>query len=162
MTTKIKSPSLLSLLGGALAALFLAVPAAYAQTSAISSFTIQVSGTASALTTGLSETVAFSGPVVVSATVVTDPVLGPIAMVSVDGRGVIGTGNNTKTTYVNTCQANLTRPFGPTDKVQTTFAFFQDAPGAYMAAKTGVLTLSLVYNTVTMALTSVVGTVGTL
>ena len=162
MTIKIQSPLFLSLLGGALAALYLAVPAAYAQTSVVSSFKIQVSGTASSVKTGLPETVAFSGPVVVTATVATDPALGPIAVVAIDGRGVIGTGNKTKTTYINSLQANLTRPFGPTDQVQTTFAFFQNTAGGYMNSKTGLLTLSLTYNTTTMALTNVTATVGTL
>jgi len=151
-----------SLFGGALAALFVAARPAYAQTSAVSTFTIQVSGTAAAVKTGLPETVTFSGPVVVTATVVTDPALGPIAVVSVDGRGVIGTGNKTKTTYINSCQANLMRPFGPTDQVQTTFAFFQNTAGGYMNSKTGLLTLNLTYNTTTMALTNVTASVGTL
>jgi hypothetical protein len=151
-------PIALSFLLGVLVA---AAPA-QAQTSATSSFTIQVSGTASAVKTGLNETVAFSGPLIVIATVVNDPTLGPTVALFVDGRGVVGTGNKTKTTYANTCIANLTRPFGPTDAVQTTFAFFQDAPGGYMSAKTGLLTLNLTYDTTTQALTNVTAGVGTM
>jgi hypothetical protein len=144
----------------AAALVFVARPA-QAQT-VTSTFTIQVSGTASSVKTGLPETVMFSGAVVVTATVVTDPALPPGVVVSVDGTGVTGTGNKTKTVYVNTCQANLTRLFGPTDTIQTTFAFFQDAAGGYMSAKTGVLTLNLTYDTATMALTNVTGSVGTM
>jgi hypothetical protein len=161
MTNSIASrlPIVLSVvLGG----LLLATAPAYAQTSAVSSFTIQVSGTASAVKTGLSETVAFSGPLVVTANVVTDPALGPTVSVFVDGRGVTGSGNKTKTAYANTLVANLTRPFGPTDTIQTTFAFFQDTAGGYLAAKTGLLTLNLSYDTTTMALTNVTASVGTM
>jgi len=142
--------------------LVLAAAPANAQTSTVSSFTIQVSGTASAVKTGLSETVMFAGPLVVNATVTTDPALGPTVALFVDGRGVAGTGNKTKTAYANTCVATLTRPFGPTDAIQTTFAFFQDTAGGYMNAKTGLLTLNLTYDTTTMALTNVTASVGTM
>jgi hypothetical protein len=161
MTNPIASrfPIALSLvLGGVL---FAAAPA-HAQSTAVSSFTIQVSGTAAAVKTGLSETVAFSGPLVVIATVSSDPALGPTVAVFVDGTGVTGSGNKTKTAYANTLVANLTRPFGPTDTIQTTFAFFQDTPGGYLAAKTGLLTLNLSYDTTTMALTNVTASVGTM
>jgi hypothetical protein len=161
MTDPIASrlPIALSLVLGGL--LFPAAPA-YAQSIAVSSFTIQVSGTAAAVKTGLSETVAFSGPLVVTASVVTDPALGPTVAVFVDGRGVTGSGNKTRTAYANTCVANLTRPFRPTDTIRTTFAFFQDTPGGHLNAKTGLLTLNLSYDTTTMALTNVTASVGTM
>ncbi|MFL5311032.1 MAG: hypothetical protein ACJ79H_11325 [Myxococcales bacterium] len=149
----------LSLVGGIVGALLFAAPAAWAQTT-VSTFTIQVSGTAPAVKTGLPETVAFSGPVVITSTVVTDPTLPPGAVVQIDGRGVIGTGNKTGTTYKNELEANLTRPFAATDTVNTTFAFFKDAVGSYLASKTGLLTLNLTYDTTTMALTNVTGTIG--
>jgi hypothetical protein len=152
---------ILKFLGGAVGALLLAAPAARAQAT-VSTFTIQVAGNASSVKTGLPETVKFSGPVVITATVVTDPVLGPGVVVQVDGRGVIGTGQKTGTVYKNECEANLTRPFGPTDTINTTFAFFQDAPGSYMNSKTGLLTLNLTYDTTTMALTNATGTIATL
>ena len=141
--------------------LFAAAPA-HGQAVSTSSFTIQVSGTASAVKTGLSETVQFAGPLIVTATVVNDPTLGPTVAIWVDGRGVTGSGNKTKTAYANTCVANLTRPFGPTDVIQTTFAFYQDVPGGFMNAKTGLLTLNLTYNTTTQALTNVTASVGTM
>ena len=141
--------------------LFAAAPA-YAQAVSTSSFTLQISGTASAVKTGLSETVQFSGPLIVTATVVNDPTLGPTVAIWVDGRGVAGSGTKTKTAYANTCVANLTRPFGPTDVIQTTFAFFQNVPGGFMNAKTGLLTLNLTYNTTTQALTNVTASVGTM
>ena len=144
------------LLGGLLAAL-----PAQAQTSTVSSFTLPVSGNASSVKTGLAETVMFSGSVIVTATVVTDPALGPTVVVFIDGRGVTGTGKQTNTAYANTCVANLTRPFGPSDVIQTTFAFFQNAPGGYLSSKTGLLTLNLTYNTTTMALTNVTASIGT-
>ena len=164
---------------GVLGALLLAVPAAKAQTT-VSTFTIQVSGTASAAKTGLPETVKFSGPVVITTTVVTDPAastpdattsaLPPSVVVSVDGRGVTGVGQKSGTTYKNECEANLTRLFGATDTVELTFAFFAapaasapaDAVGLYLTSKTGVLTLNLTYDTSTTALTGVTAAVGTL
>ena len=145
-----------------LAGLLFAARPALGQAVSTSSFTIQISGTASAVKTGLAETVMFSGPLIVTATVVNDPTLGPTVALWVDGRGVTGTGNKTKTAYANTCVANLTRPFGATDTVQTTFAFYQDTAGGFMSAKTGLLTLNLTYNTTTQALTNVTASVGTM
>src|SRR3989440_7126193 len=153
--------TILSLLGGVVGALLLAAPAASAQ-STVSTFTLQVAGTASSLKTGLPETVKFAGPVVITATVVTDPTLPPGVVVAIDGRGVVGTGQKTGKTYKNEAEANLTRPFGPTDTINTTFAFFEDVPGSYINSKTGLLTLNLTYDTTTMALTNATGSVGTL
>jgi hypothetical protein len=167
-----------SLLCGAVAALLLAPSGALAQTT-VSTFTIQVSGTANANRTGLPETVNFSGPVVITATVVTDPAastptagttaLPPAVYVQIDGRGVVGTGNKTGTIYKNECEAQLTRLFSTTDAVETTFAFFKDATAgtaaaatAYLQSKTGVLDLNLTYDPATMALTNATGTLGTL
>ena len=166
-----------SLLCGALAALLLAPSAALAQTT-VSTFTIQVSGNASQVKTGLGETVVFSGPVVITATVVTDPAastptagttaLPPAVYVQIDGRGVVGKGQKTGAIYKNECEPTLTRLFATTDAVETTFAFFKDAaPGAaiatsYAQSKTGVLSLSLTYDAVTMALTNATGAIGTL
>jgi len=168
-----------SLLCGALLASLLAPPAAVAQTT-VSTFTIQVSGTAPAARTGLPETVAFSGPLTITTTVVTDPststatdttsVLPPSVVVSVDGRSVTGVGQMTGTVYKNECEANLTRHFAGTDTVRLTFAFFTappstapaDAVGGYLTSKTGLLTLNLTYDTTSMALTNVTASVGTL
>ena len=134
---------------------------AYAQTT-VSTFTVQVSATLPALQTGLSESVTFSGPLRVKATVVTDPALPAGVVVLVDGRGVIGKGVTTGATYNNTAFANLSRRFAATDTVKTTFAFFAAGPGSHLRAKTALLTLNLTYNTTTMALTSVTSTLGTL
>lgn len=153
--------TVLSFLTGILGAAFLLVRPAHAQAT-VSTFTIQVSGTASPQKTGLSETVDFSGPVVVTATVVTDPVLPPGVVVSIDGRGVKGTGSKTGTVYNNMAVAHLSRLFAATDTIRTTFAFFADVAGSYMQSKTGLLTLNLTYNTTTMALINVTGSVGTL
>ena len=128
----------------------------------VSSVTLQVSGSAPALKTGLSEAITFSGPLVVTSTVVNDPTMGPSVVVSLDGRGVKGTGSTTGTVYFNECEANLSRPFAATDAIKTTFAFFEDKPGAYLNAKTGLMTLNLTYDTATMKLTKVTGSVSTL
>ena len=160
----------LSLMSGVLGSLFIVVGPIQAQTTAaavspvttVSTFTIQVSGTASALKTGLTEAINFSGPLVVTATVSTDPTLGPGAVVSVDGRDVTGVGARTGTVYVNECEANLTRRFAATDVIKMTFAFFENAQGSYMKSKTGLLTLNLTYDTTKMTLTNVTASVGTL
>ncbi|HET7788205.1 MAG TPA: hypothetical protein VFL36_19695 [Myxococcales bacterium] len=171
--------ALSSVLRGAIAALLLAAPPALAQTT-VSTFTIQVSGTASSVKTGLPETVKFSGPVVITTTVVTDPssptptatttLLPPSVEVSIDGRGVTGVGQKTGTIYNNECEARLTRLFSATDTISLTFAFYPappptaaaDAVGAYMSSKTGLLTLNLTYDTATTALTGVTASLGTL
>lgn len=157
---------ILSLLNGVLGLVFIAVCPAYAQTSAsltpiVSTSTVQVS-TASAVAAS-TETVTFSGPVVVTATVVTDPTQGPTTLVvAIDGRGLKGIGTKTGIVYLNECEANLTRPFAGTDVIETTFAYFEDAPGSYLKAKTGLLTLNMTYNTTTKTLSKVTASVSTL
>ncbi len=166
-----------TLLCGALAALLLAPTSALAQTT-VSTYTIQVSGNASSVKTGLPETVKFAGPVVITATVVTDPAastptagttaLPPAVYVSIDGTGVVGTGAKTGAIYKNFCIATLTRLFSTTDAIETTFAFFKDAAAgsaiaaSYAQSKTGLLDLALTYDPATMALTNATGTLGTL
>ena len=160
---------------GVLASLFLAVPPAHAQTadpagvsesaaltSTTSTATFKVAGTALATKTGLGEAVTFSGSIVVTATVVTDPALPTGVAVYIDGRGVMGIGNNTGTVYLNECEANLTRLFAAKDVIGLTFTFFEDKPGSYLKAKTGLATITLTYDTVTMKLTGASGSVGTL
>ncbi len=124
--------------------------------------TIKVSGSASALRTGLPETVTFSGNIVIDATVVTDPALPTGVTLFVDGKGIRGVGNETGTVYINSCEANLTRLFRPTDKITLTFAFFEDKPGSFLKSKTGVVTITLTYDEATRKLTRATGAVGTL
>jgi hypothetical protein len=124
--------------------------------------TIRVSGSASAARTGLPETVTFSGDIVIYASVVTDPAVPTGVTLFVDGKGVRGTGNATGTVYINSCEANLTRLFRPTDKVVVTFAFFEDKPGSFLKSKTGVLTINLTYDEATRKLKGATGSVGTL
>ena len=157
---------LLSLLSGVLGSLFIAVGPAHAQAT-ISTLTIQVPGTAPTVSTAATAStvpagaVTFAGPLVVTATVVPDPALGPGVAVFIDGRGVKGTDNKTGIVYLNECEANLTRPFTATDVIKTTFAYFEDKPGSYLNSKTGLLTLNLTYNTTTMVLTKVTASFST-
>ena len=152
-----------------LAVLFLVVAPTQAQESApagvdvtTSQATIQVGGSATALKTGLPESVTFSGNIVIHATVVTDPALPTGVTLFVDGKGVRGVGNETGTVYVNSCEANLTRLFRPTDKITLTFAFFEEKTGAFLKSKTGVLTINLTWDEKTRKLTRATGVVGTL
>jgi|GEM_PF-5419232 len=136
--------------------------AAVSQVSVSSTITVQISGSASTQKTGLAEPITFSGPLVVTSVVSTDPALGPGAVVSIDGHGIKGTGSKSGKVYVTECEANLTRRFAGTDSIKMTFPFFEDAPGSYMNAKTGLLTLTLTYNLKTMLLTKVTASAGTL
>jgi hypothetical protein len=136
--------------------------AAAAVTVTTSQATIQVSGSAPALRTGLPETVTFSGNIAINAIVVTDPGLPTGVTLYVDGKGVRGVGDETGTVYVNSCEANLTRLFRPTDRITLTFAFFEDKPGAFRKSKTGVVTITLTYDEATKKLTRATGVVGTL
>lgn len=153
--------ALLALAGGLLAAVFLPVRAAQAQAT-VSTFTAQVSGSALPAATGLSEVVLFVGTVLVTTTVVTDPALPTGVVVSIDGRGLKGTGATTGKQYNNMAVANVTRLFAATDTIKTTFAFFENVAGSHLRAKWALLTLNLTYNTTTMGLTNVTGSVGTL
>jgi hypothetical protein len=162
MTTKRRLAGIviISFMSGVFGSL-IAVRPAHAQ-SAVSTFTIQVTGTAPAAKTGLSEAVTFAGPVRVTASVENDPALGPRVIVAIDGRGMKGTGNKSGTIYLNECEADLTRPFVAKDVIHLTFAFFEDAPGSYMKSKTALLTLTLTYNIMTMKLAKVNGSAGSL
>jgi hypothetical protein len=135
---------------------------AVAVTATTSEATIQVGGSATALKTGLSESVTFSGSVVISATVVTDPALPTGVILFVDGKGIRGAGNETGTVYVNSFEANVTRLFRPADKITLTFAFFEEKAGSFLKSKTGVLTITLTYDEKTRKLTGATGVVGTL
>ena len=131
-------------------------------TAKTSQATIEVSGSATALKTGLSEGVTFSGKVAISATVVTDPALPTGVTLFVDGKGIRGVGNETGTVYVNSFEANVTRLFRPTDKITLTFAFFEEKSDSILKSKTGVLTITLTYDEKTRTLTGATGVVGTL
>ncbi len=131
-------------------------------TATPSQATIKVSGSATAVRTGLPETVTFSGDVVINATVVTDPALPTGVTLFVDGKGVRGIGNETGTVYINSFEAHVSRLFRPTDKITLTFAFFEDKPGSFLKSKTGVVTINLTYDEATRKLTGATGTLGTL
>src|SRR5438128_9466083 len=149
----------LSLLFGCL---FVAAGPASAQTTAnaTSTFSAQTSGTVGTPQTsvvaraGTPEAIACTGAVKIVTTAVTDPSLPPGVVVSVDTRGLSCVGQTSKVAYVNSGQANLTRLLVATDVVKTTFAIYPSTAGGYMNARTGMVTLTLNYNTTTGALTS--------
>jgi hypothetical protein len=93
---------------------------------------------------------------------VTDPAVPTGVTLFVDGKGVRGVGNETGTVYINSCEANVTRLFRPTDKVTLTFAFFEDKSGSFLKSKTGVVTITLTYDEKTRKLTRATGVIGTL
>lgn len=153
--------AIVCLLVGVMGFPFIAVGPVYAQTATVSTSTIQVSGTVSAQKTGLGEDVTFSGPLMMTTKVLTDPVRPTIVFVSINGLGIKGIGNKTGTVYLNECEASLHRRFGARDVIRTTFAFFAKAPRSYLTSKTGLLTLNLNYNKTTRRLTKATASVST-
>ncbi|HEY2029375.1 MAG TPA: hypothetical protein VGH20_09215 [Myxococcales bacterium] len=145
-------------------AMVLCAGAARAQT-AVSSFTVPVSGTANPLPVATStaataqEPVAVSGNVILTAAAVTDPVLPPGVALTVDGNRLKGVGTKTGAAYRLECEAVLTRPLNATDTVQVTFALFKDVPNGHLAAQSAMLSLNLTYDTVKMALTQANGSI---
>ncbi|MFL5312617.1 MAG: hypothetical protein ACJ79H_19455 [Myxococcales bacterium] len=142
-------------LGAVLGWLFFAAPA-HAQ--AISTFTVQASGSVTTPT----ETVNFSGPIQITATVVNDPAGGPASsVVGVDARQLVATGATSGARFINSGQAQLTRVFGATDSIQTTFAFYPAGPGGFLNTRTALATLNLSYNVTTQALTGATASIST-
>ena len=140
---------------GCMLGLLLAAPA-HAQ--AISSYTVQASGSV----TIPAETVNFSGPIQITATVVNDPAGGPpTSVVSIDARQLVATGATSGTVFVNSGQAHLTRPLAATDTIATTFAFFPSGPGGFLKTRTALATLNLTYNLTTQALTGATASIST-
>jgi len=78
----------------------------------------------------------------------------------VDTRGLSCVGQSTKTTYLNSGQANLTRLLVASDVVQMTFAMYPNTAGGYLKARTGMATLNLSYDTTTGALTAASASIG--
>jgi hypothetical protein len=160
-----------------LAVLFLAVAPTRAQEAApeaaaaepvgvnvtASEATIQVSGSTTATRTGLASTekVAFSGDVAINASVVTDPALPTGVTLFINGKGLRGAGES-GTVYITSFEANVTRLFRAKDTLTLTFAYFEEKPGSFLDAKTGVVTINLTYDEATRTLTGATGVVGTL
>lgn len=127
---------------GFAAALLLAAPAARAQ-DAFSSFTTQVSGTVA----GASEKVSCSGPVRFSVLFQTDPGAEPNAIVTVDTQGLNCVGVSSKTAYLNTGHAILTRVLSDNDATDTSIAIYPDVANGILKARTAVLSLKMAYDT---------------
>jgi hypothetical protein len=144
-----------------LGCLLLAAGPAFAQT-ATSSFILTVSGTVGTALPSLNgpELINCTGPVKIATAAVTDPVLPPGVVVTVDVRGLSCVGQTTGATYINTGLTNLTRLLLPTDVVKTTFAIYPNTAGGYMNARTAMVTLDLAYDTITGALTSASAAIG--
>jgi hypothetical protein len=91
---------------------------------------------------------------------VNDPALPPQVVVSVDTTSLSCVGMTTKAVYLNSGQANLTRPLVASDTIQTTFAVYPNTAGGYMNARTAMVTLKLTFDTTTGALTSASASIG--
>jgi hypothetical protein len=132
---------------GLAVALLLAAPAARAQ-EADSTFTTHVSGTI----VGAPENVRCSGPVKLSVMVQYDPVAPTNAIVTVDTQDLKCRGVKTRTPYVNSGHAILTRHLLPTDVTETSIAVYPDTSDGHMNARSALLSLKLSYNVANGAL----------
>jgi hypothetical protein len=142
-------------IAGLLGCLLFCAPA-HAQ--AANTFTVQASGTV----TTPAEAVAFSGPIQISSTIVTDAAGGPpTSVVNIDARQLSALGATTGTVFLNSGQANLTRPLVASDVIQTTLSFFPGGPGGFLKPKTAVLNLTLTYDLLTGALTAATASIAT-
>lgn len=106
------------------------------------------------------KTVAFSGNVAINASVVTDPALPTGVSLFVDCKGLRGT-DGRRTAYITSCEANVTRLFRLKDTITLTFAYYEDKPGGFLNAKTGVMTLNLTYDEASKRLSGASGAVTT-
>ena len=166
-TRRSLSTVVLSLVGGAVAGLLLAATPAHAQATASSTYSVPVAGTlgtpatagAKTVAPGGPETVTCTGPLKLSAVAVKDPIMPPSVVFSFDARALSCVGQTSKIAYINSGQANLTRPLVANDVVETTFAYYQDVAGGYLKARTAVATLNVSYDTTTGAITSASGTI---
>jgi len=159
----------LSLVGAAVGGLLLTATPAHAQATASSSYTVAVSGTLGTTTktgaaspgTGATapEAVSCTGPLKLSAVTVRDPIMPPSVVFSFDSRGLSCVGQTSKIAYLNSGQANLTRPLVANDVVETTFAYYQNVAGGYLKARTAVATLNVFYDTTIGAITSASGAI---
>jgi len=156
----------LSLVGAAVGGLLLTATPAHAQATASSTYTVPVSGTLGTLIApgagvppGSPEAVSCTGPLKISAVVVRDPVMPPSVVFSFDARGLSCVGQISKIAYINSGQANLTRPLVANDVVETTFAYYQNVAGGYLKARTAVATLNVFYDTTIGAITSASGAI---
>ena len=171
--TKATSARLLVALPMLLGCLFLAAGPAFAQ-SASSTFTTTSSGTVGTPTASTStasagdfgtatkapEAISCSGSVKLGSVAVNDPLLPPQVVVSVDTRSLSCVGQSTKTVYLNSGQANLTRPLVASDVIKTTFAVYPNTADGYTHARTAMVTLNLTFDTTTGALTGASASIG--
>src|SRR6266478_3539638 len=168
-TRRFLSAAVLWLVGGAVGGLLLAATPAHAQATASSTYTVPVSGKLGTpapagtrtVAPGGQEAVTCTGALKLSAVAVKDPVMPPSVVFSFDSRGLSCVGQTSKIAYLNSGQANLTRPLVANDVVETTFAYYQDVAGGYLKAQTAVAKLSVSYDTTTGAITSASGTIST-
>jgi hypothetical protein len=130
------------LLPSLLAVLFCAAPAARADSTAFSSFTVPVSGTL----TGGAENVNCKGPVRLSVMAQKDASTPHAsAIVTVDTTALSCTGASSKMAYDNTGHSILTRILTATDKLEASIAVFPRHETGHLEARSAVVTLHLSY-----------------
>ena len=140
---------------GILTALLFAVPAARAESTAFSTFTVPVSGTL----VGAPENVSCKGPVRLSVMVQKDALTPHAnAIVTVDTTALKCHGKSTGVSYLNTGHAILTRILSLTDHLEASIAVYPDRPDGHLQARTANLALKLSYNLSSAALVKASGT----
>jgi hypothetical protein len=128
--------------------------------AAADTLTVPIAGTAF----GLPESVYFSGTAKLSVkpTSIRLPGAKRRLVVSIDLHGISGRGLSTGATYLATAEANLTRPFGPSDVVELTFPFAVAGSPATAVGRTAVAIFNFTYDPSTGALTAATASVAAL
>jgi hypothetical protein len=103
------------------------------------------------------ESVSFSGDVLLKADVVEDPDFGttPIVLLSIDLSKVTGVGASSRTKYVTSNQNLIQRRLRGSDAVQFTFPFWPSGTTGNTTSRVGGVSFSLTFNTLTRTLTGV-------
>jgi len=138
-----------------LAALLFAVPAARADSTAFSSFTVPVSGTL----LGGNEKISCKGPVRLSAMAQKDPITQHAnVVITVDTTGLACQGLSSKMSYLNTGHSILTRILTPNDRLEASIAVYPKHERGHLEARSAVVTMQLSYNLASSALVGATAT----
>lgn len=110
---------------------------------------------------GGTESVSFSGQVVISAAVTDDPDFGsvPVVVLSIDLSKVSGVGSTSGKKYVTTNRAVIQRRLSGSDAVRFTFPFWQSGANAITASRVGGASFSLSFDVGKKTLTGASGSV---
>lgn len=110
---------------------------------------------------GGTESVSFSGQVVLKAVVTDDPDFGtaPIVILTIDLSNVAGVGSTSRKKYVTTNRSIIQRRLTGSDAVQFTFPFWQSGTNAVTSSRVGGVSFTLSYDVGTKTLSGAAGSI---